>query len=121
MQLFKKIRIELAKGVGKSYCMSWTVQTPEYSLAAEGNWTDSILKNLILSLHRSSGPNTSPDYRRCIITLGTIEDGQRPKDKNAQVLVHKITEADGNTESIKQGGSGAIAIEWGEWKNHLLT
>ena len=37
-----------------------------------------------------------------------IECSQGPKDKDAQALVHKITEADGNTESIIQGGNGAI-------------
>lgn len=36
------------------------------------------------------------------------ECSQGPKDKDAQALVHKITEADGNTESIIQGGNGAI-------------
>jgi hypothetical protein len=36
-----------------------------------------------------------------------IECSQGPKDKDAEALVHKITKADGNTESIIQGGNGA--------------
>jgi hypothetical protein len=38
------------------------------------------------------------------------ECSQGPKDKYAQALVHKITEADGNTESIIQGGNGATVF-----------
>jgi hypothetical protein len=38
------------------------------------------------------------------------ECSQGPNDKDAQALVHKITEADGNTESIIQGGNGATVF-----------
>jgi hypothetical protein len=38
------------------------------------------------------------------------ECSQGPNDKDAQVLVHKITEDDGNTESIIQGGNGATVF-----------
>jgi hypothetical protein len=38
------------------------------------------------------------------------ECSQGPKDKDARALVHKITEVDGNTESIIQGGNGATVF-----------
>ena len=47
------------------------------NLVADDDWTNLLLRNLIKSLHPLSDLDTPPDSRKCISTLGIIENDQK--------------------------------------------
>jgi len=96
MQLFRKNENRISKD-------SWQELLHEMnSLIADDNWTSPILRNLITSLHPSSGLDIPPDSRNCISTLGTIEVDKELESHSSNI---SLTGEDGKTTNDSQNGT----------------
>ena len=55
------------------------------NLVADDDWINLLLSNLIKSLHPLSDLDTLPDSRKCISTLGIIENDQKLKAHSSNI------------------------------------